>query len=147
MATIRAPHHSQPRRPWESFADFGQSSGVKMLESFQAQRATMKNPRSFRHGLSASPEYRAWASMWSRVSTTEPTKYAIYGGRGIRVCERWRDFLNFVADMGMRPSPTHSLDRIDNDRGYEPGNCRWATRSEQNLNRRGWRGKRRLRRA
>lgn len=71
--------------------------------------------------------------MIRRCSCDHP-KYRHWHGRGITVCERWKTFENFLADMGPRPSPKHSLDRIDPDRGYEPGNVRWATRIEQNRN-------------
>lgn len=84
-----------------------------------------------------SAEYIAWSSMRQRCFYKPNKKYALYGGRGITVCERWNIFENFFEDMGRKPSPRHTLDRYpNNDGNYEPGNCRWATYTEQNRNRR-----------
>lgn len=90
-----------------------------------------------RHGLTGTPEHQAWKSMNQRCSNPRRKQYPDYGGRGIRVCARWRSsFLAFLGDMGPRPGPGYSLERRNNALGYEPGNCYWATRGEQNLNRR-----------
>lgn len=93
---------------------------------------------AFKHGAYDTPEYRSWQAMKTRCYNPKHRQYKDYGGRGITVCERWlASFENFAADMGRKPSPTHSLDRWpDRNGNYEPGNCRWATDNEQRRNRR-----------
>lgn len=88
------------------------------------------------HGDSRSVEFNVWRQMKRRCADPLHKSYARYGGRGIRVCQSWNEsYATFLADVGRRPSPKHSLDRIDNDGNYEPGNCRWATVAEQSRNR------------
>jgi len=87
-----------------------------------------------RHGK-RSGEYQSWMAMRQRCNDEKHSNYPRYGGRGVKVCERWLSFEFFFDDMGARPEGT-SLDRINPLLGYEPGNCRWATRSEQNNNKR-----------
>jgi len=100
----------------------------------------MSNPKgTFLHGEAETskrtPEYNAWRHARQRCNNKDHKFYRLYGGRGIKVCGRWDDFRIFLSDMGRRPSSSHSLDRIDNNRGYAPENCKWSTTSEQNRNR------------
>lgn len=88
------------------------------------------------HRKSRTPEYLIWATMLARCQRKTAHDFDRYGGRGIRVCERWHDFSDFLADVGLRPSKNHSLDRINNDGNYEPSNVRWATLQEQANNKR-----------
>jgi hypothetical protein len=86
-------------------------------------------------GLCKTPEYRIWYAMNDRCHNARHTHYRYYGGRGIAVCDRWREsFSAFLEDMGTKPFPEATIDRVDNSRGYSPDNCRWSTRKEQSLN-------------
>lgn len=93
--------------------------------------------RTRTHGRSKTPMWHVWLSMRQRCENPKHQAYENYGGRGIKVCDRWSSsFENFVEDMGERPSDKHSIDRINNDGNYEPGNCRWVERIEQEHNKR-----------
>jgi hypothetical protein len=96
-------------------------------------------PRTFVHGEAKpkTPEYSAWAAMISRCENKNNVGYKDYGGRGIRVCRRWRySFINFLSDLGRKPSPAHSLERKNNNGNYAPSNVIWATEYVQKRNRR-----------
>lgn len=85
------------------------------------------------------PSYGVWSDMLNRCENPDTPVYPEYGGRGIRVCQRWYHFRNFAADMGIRPDDSLTIERLDNGRGYEPENCAWDTRSNQSVNRRRFR--------
>lgn len=82
------------------------------------------------------PEYSVWEAMRCRCNNPAAKHYADYGGRGIKICERWDSFSLFLVDMGPRPDLNHTIERRDNNKGYEPGNCYWATYKTQASNRR-----------
>lgn len=105
------------------------------LNSGESRSCGCAPPPNKTHGRSRTPLYRVWLAMHQRCGNPRDSSFRNYGARGIAVCERWATFENFFADMGERP-PNTSIDRRDNDKGYSPDNCRWATRTVQNTNRR-----------
>jgi hypothetical protein len=117
-------------------------SDVRRVKSCGCLITEVNKKRNFRHGDSVrgsiASELSCWRGFIRRCTDQNDGSFAYYGGRGISVCDRWlNSYPAFLEDMGRKPSPKHSLDRIDNDGNYEPGNCRWATKTQQMRNRRG----------
>ena len=132
---------SEGVRRWFAYSDCAcgkkdHRSKLNSLTSGETKSCGCGAGAKSKHGESFSPEYCAWAAMIQRCTNPKYKGWKNYGGRGIIVCERWmNDFIDFLADVGYRPSSRHSLDRYPNNNGnYEPGNVRWATRPQQNRN-------------
>lgn len=145
VAVKLAPRGARGEERWSFRCDCGTTKTIvaRSVRSgltnscgcFGTERRRDPNLKHRTHGHAKSRVYSIWAGMIQRCTDpNQPAKFRRYGARGIRVCERWRTFENFLADMGEPPSRRHSIDRINNEGHYEPGNCRWADQSQQNNN-------------
>lgn len=139
--TVLSFHHSDNVGHWLCRCDCGGEAVVATapLKSGETKSCgCLRRSQLKTHGKSKTSEYGIWQGMLSRCYRQSDKAFKHYGGRGITVCKRWREsFLDFLADMGPRPSPELEVDRFpDNDGNYEPANCRWATRKQQCNNRR-----------
>ena len=147
LTVLDISHRLNRRIIWRCICDCGKETRTATIADLRSGNTRscgclsreISSRVNLKHGHTSggkwSPTFRSWADMRTRCFNPNIKKFKNHGGRGITICDRWDDFQNFLSDMGERPSGL-TLDRIDNDGNYEPGNCRWATWSQQNKNRR-----------
>jgi hypothetical protein len=140
VVTGRAPNKGgkDTNARWHCECDCGSRSvayGQDLARGKVKSCGCLNAERIVRHGMARTQAYRAWLQMIQRCENPNTRNYNNYGGRGIAVCDEWHDYSNFLRDMGAKPAG-YTLDRRDNDKGYNKENCRWATTSQQNNNKR-----------
>lgn len=135
LVAIEYSHSDAKQRIWKCKCDCGKTH---LVGAYELRSGRIRSCRCIKtiHGLARSSTYKSWSGMRTRCEDVNYRDYPLYGGRGIKICRRWQKFINFLADMGVKPTPKHTLDRINNDKGYSKENCRWATWTEQQRNRR-----------
>lgn len=138
---IRRGENKDNRVAWWCECDCGNTGTIdtrRLVRGMSKSCGCLARDVNTRHGHNKqgnrSPEYTSWHQMKQRCLNPNDKRFHDYGGRGITVCDRWMNFNNFLEDMGKKPSPRHSIDRIDNDGGYEPNNCKWSDDYEQQRN-------------
>ena len=138
---VREGEKKDNRVAWLCKCDCGTERTVitrQLVKGLSKSCGCYMKDRITKHGhnkvTGSSSEYNSWHQMKQRCLNPNDKRYDDYGGRGIKICERWLDFNNFLEDMGVKPSPKHSIDRIDVDGDYEPSNCKWSDDYEQQRN-------------
>lgn len=141
LVAIRVAHTDHRGQvSWLCKCDCGKYTRVRQLLSGRIKSCgcyfkEMQHTWVTKHGRYKTPEYTTWSALRQRCNNPRNKRYHRYGGRGIKVCARWQSsFESFYKDMGPKPSLKHTIDRIDNDKGYSKQNCKWSTHSEQNFN-------------